>query len=330
MDLDIEATNPPWPMCMTAVEGPVSSNAAQGTHSSVVQPASNPRTGPGAQEEQPPCPVSTKPVPEEASASAAQPKKLEQLDKQKTSKASSAAQPASNTSMDLYIEEPNPPWPMYMPAVEGPASSNAAQPEEAEQTHQSELSEALSLVIPTSSTPLYSALLEKLANTDDERIMDSLASICLFGELQNKPPAVSAAQPDHDPISPYDLSMRVECLFEKTNEQRELHIARIAERNDPRLRQRDCLIFHEDDMKEIMNAWRRQPETWMWNETLQKLQNNTPQACHQKIKSAFSTMLFELFGNRRLTETCIRFPVCSAEQPAYILRIWRSLGGSQK
>ena len=52
----------------------------KGTHSSVVQPASNPRTGPGAQEEQPPCPVSTKPVPEEASASAAQPKKLEQLD----------------------------------------------------------------------------------------------------------------------------------------------------------------------------------------------------------------------------------------------------------
>ena len=43
----------------------------KGNHSSVAQPASNPRTGPGAQEEQPPCPVSTKPVPQEASASAA-------------------------------------------------------------------------------------------------------------------------------------------------------------------------------------------------------------------------------------------------------------------
>ena len=89
----------------------------KGTHSSVAQPASNPRTGPGAQEEQPSCPVSTKPGPEEASASAAQPKKLEQLDKQKTSKASSAAQQvrqvegqASSTVLQKEREQskPNP------------------------------------------------------------------------------------------------------------------------------------------------------------------------------------------------------------------------------
>ena len=42
----------------------------KGTHSSVVQPASNPRTGPADQEEQPPCLVSTQPVPEKATASA--------------------------------------------------------------------------------------------------------------------------------------------------------------------------------------------------------------------------------------------------------------------
>ena len=36
---------------------------------------------------------------------------------------------------------------------------------------------------------------------------------------------------------------------ENNNEQRELHIARIAERNDPRLRHKDCLIINEDDMK---------------------------------------------------------------------------------
>ena len=31
-------------------------------------------------------------------------------------------------------------------------------------------------------------------------------------------------------------------------------------------------------------------------------------------------MLFELFGNKSLTDTCIRFPVCSAEQLAYFLK----------
>ena len=262
----------------------------RGTHSSVVQPASNPRTDLGAQEAQPPCPVSTQTVAEEASAS--------------------AAQPASNTGMDLDVEVTDPPS----------GSSSSTHPEEVEQTHLSEPSRALSLGIPTSSTPLYSTLLEKLANTDDVSIMDSLASMCLFGDLQNKPPAINAAQPDHDPTSPYDLSMRVECLLEKIKEQRELHIARIAKRKDPRLRHKDRLIFHDRDMREIMNAWRSQPETWMKSETLQKLKNYTTQQCHQTIKSAFSTMLFSLFGNKSFTETCIRYPVCSAEQPANILK----------
>ena len=59
----------------------------------------------------------------------------------------------------------------------------------------------------------------------------------------------------------------------------------------------------------------------MRNETLQTLENcKSQQARHQKIKSAFSTMLFELFGNKSLTDACIRFPVCSAEQPAYVLK----------
>ena len=91
--------------------------------------------------------------------------------------------------------------------------------------------------------------------------MESIASICLFGDLKNKPPAVSAAQPDHDLTSPYDLSMRVECLLARTNERRELHIARLAQRNDPRLCHTGFLIFHDEDMKEILNEWRNQPET---------------------------------------------------------------------
>ena len=45
-------------------------------------------------------------------------------------------------------------------------------------------------------------------------------------------------------------------------------------------------------------------------------------------------MLFELFGNKRLTETCIRFPVCSAEQPANILKefgeAWRAAENSME
>ena len=55
-------------------------------------------------------------------------------------------------------------------------------------------------------------------------------------------------------------------------------------------------------------------------EVLQTREYCEPQVWHQKTKSSFSTMLFELFGNKSLTDTCIRFPVCSAEQPAYVLK----------
>ena len=87
-------------------------------------------------------------------------------------------------------------------------------------------------------------------------------------------------------------------------------------------------------MKEIMNAWRNQPKTLMKKETLEKHQNYTTQESHQKTKSAFSTMLFELFGNKSLTETCIRYPVCSAEQPASIFKdvaqAWKAAHNSQE
>jgi len=102
---------------------------------------------------------------------------------------------------------------------------------------------ASSLVIPTFATPLFNALLRRLEKTVDESIIGSLGGLCLYGDLQNKPPAVSAAQPDHNPTTPYDMSMRVECLLSKTNEQHELHIARLVQRGDARLRHGHCLIL---------------------------------------------------------------------------------------
>ena len=112
-----------------------------------------------------------------------------EYDKQITSKLSTAAQ---------QVEQ-----------VEPQASPGAGQPDEAEQTHVLELPMASNLVIPTFATPLFNALLRKLEKTVDESIIGSLGGLCLYGDLQNKPPAVSAAQPDHNPTTPYDISMRV-------------------------------------------------------------------------------------------------------------------------
>ena len=39
---------------------------------------------------------------------------------------------------------------------------------------------------------------------------------------------------------------------------------------------------------------------------------------HTKVKSRFSIMKFEIFGNHALVDLFIRYPICSAAQPARI------------
>ena len=69
----------------------------------------------------------------------------------------------------------------------------------------------------------------------------------------------------------------------------------------------------------MLNEWRQQPETWMRPDTFKLLATLTNQQAHEKKKSAFDTILFELFGDKTLVETLRRFPVCSAQQPDDIL-----------
>ena len=74
-------------------------------------------------------------------------------------------------------------------------------------------------------------------------------------------------------------------------------------------------------MTETMNAWRSQPQTWMDPQSLQTVNAiKTPQEYHQACKSKFGTMLFQIIGNKALVELLVRFPICSAAQPASVLK----------
>ena len=281
---------------------------------SVVQPASNSCTASGDEEDEQAL------YQEEASAATAQSDRSVQAEKASTSAAkvdeveqtphSSVGQPASNLATDVSAQEDK-------QAVYPEETSDDA--EQAEESG-SVVQPAAKLAIPTPNTPLYSALIAKLADSDNPAIFTSLASLCLSGNLRNKPPAISTALPEYFCLEPYSLGMRVETLLQTTLEQRELHIARLRDRGDRRAHGKDYLIFHDNDMKEIMKTWKQQPEKWMRKKTLQKLDTySRRQACHQKTKGSFNTMLFELFGNKALVEMCIRYPICSAAQPASIL-----------
>ena len=153
----------------------------------------------------------------------------------------------------------------------------------------------------------------------------------VFDKLKVNKPYGSAEPPADKSDDPYQLGLRTEHLLTVTNTQRSNHIARLASRNDVRAQTPHALVFTSADMKDTMNAWRKQPD--MWSNSLQTIQNlQTTQECHLDVKSKFNTMLFQLFGCKPLVDICIRFPICCAEQPAPLLKhfahAWRSFRNS--
>ena len=126
-------------------------------------------------------------------------------------------------------------------------------------------------MLPSRETPLYNAFLYKLSSTGDEDVMQCLAEFDIFDKLKFKKPYGSAEPLADKTDDPYELGLRTEHLLTvtQTQTQRSNHIARLASRNDIRAQTPHTLVFTSDDMKETMNEWRKQPETW--SESLQTL-----------------------------------------------------------
>ena len=79
-------------------------------------------------------------------------------------------------------------------------------------------------------------------------------------------------------------------------------------------------VFTSDDMKKALKTWENNPKDWMDETTLRALdfdQELTSAKKHKIRHSAFSTLQFYLLGNKHLIHFLIKYPVCSAEQPAH-------------
>ena len=246
---------------------------------------------------------------------------------------SSEAEPASSSPLELPSVSPMESLPTKALANSSVAQSASSNPQELPSVSavpsstfsafdvDSDIDAASSLILPSPETPLYNALLEKICSTGDEHVMECLADFCVFDKLKFKKPHGSAEQPADKTDDPYVVGLRIEHLLLVTNDQRSKHVARLASRDDARAKLPHALVFNSEDMKEIMNSWRNHPETWMHERSLQFVNDiQKDQARHQAIKSRFSTMLFELFGNKAFVELLIRFPICSVEQPATLLK----------
>ena len=161
----------------------------------------------------------------------------------------------------------------------------------------------------------------KTITLEDEDVMERMTELCIFDKFRYKKSCDSAERParfiDAKPCGgseraplysddPYSLGLRKEHLLSVANTQRAIHLARRASRNDARANLAHALVFNSDDMKEIMNEWRKQPQTWMDSKSLAKVNEiENRQAYHQACKKRFSTMLFQLYGNKSLVDILI-------------------------
>ena len=287
------------PVCWRRCVSPSSSSAAQPACESVHRAAksqlpsaaeSSSSAAQPAVQPAPPKPINTKPIDAVAGSQV--------LTEAHTS--NSAAQPASPS------DRPKPISPGDVEAF-SEESEEEVMPDPRDRDY-GKVVAAPSLIIPSQQTPLYESFLRRLAATNDDGTLESLADFCIYDKLKFKQPYGSAAQPADQTDDPYELGLRMEHLLTVTHKQRSLHIERLGSKGDPRADSPDTLIFTGDDMAETLNTWRRHPETW----------SNATQGIGGKGR--FNAMLFEIFGNRALVEMFIRFPMCSAEQPAPLLR----------
>ena len=177
--------------------------------------------------------------------------------------------------------------------------------------------EAPSLALPSLDTPLYSDLLRKLCHTEDHNILNVMERLFMFDKVKKINSHSNAAQLADMEGDCYERGRRIEHLLYLTSQQRHKHLVRLSERRDRRSRNPHGLVFTDKDMQEIMNRWRNRPEKWSnkyYDPTL------TTEERHRRIHANFNAFLFQIFGCKALVEMCIKFPICSADQPAFLLK----------
>ena len=158
-------------------------------------------------------------------------------------------------------------------------------------------------------TILYDNFLDSMQKAGaGSDILEFLAKECFFGKLlyYNK-----KGQELSQPVS---IAWKMEVMLREVLEQRRLHIDRLKAAGDPRVppyskgdREIARLKFTEDDMKDIMNSWRYDVQSWMNPDNL-AVYYESPK-WHGMGKTAFSTFLQQLSGCKFLLRKLIALPI---------------------
>ena len=205
-------------------------------------------------------------------------------------------------SSSIHTKEKGP-WSCFckIPTLEKEERARAVQPQKA-----------------PSKTPKWDAVLNNMKGHAPE-FLDYVANQCFYGKLLFK------TFLGHDMDEPFSVSLKMEMLLNACTGRRDKYVALLRQQENLRCNwwepEKDySIIFNDKDMQYIMNAWRKDPKSYMQAKTLEEyyyqLEWDDDRA-HRIQKSCFSNHLHQISGNRFLVHCFIRFPVTErcAEQP---------------
>ena len=173
------------------------------------------------------------------------------------------------------------------------------------------------------STPMYDRLLGNLESAEDHRAFEPfiqyITDCCFNGNL------LSRNERGESMETPMPLPVKMENLLRACRTQRVKQQKRLMDRG-VEYAFGPIDEMHMDpgyDMREIMNTWRDDPESWMNPRTMENHRelewNGLFQSAHQLRKRTFSTYTFQLSGCKFLLHKLLQLPLIRS-RPASTMR----------
>jgi hypothetical protein len=240
---------------------------------------------------------------------------------------SSAAQPVRMLCLTSKATPPKAPFQLLSPPDESPSSAAlpSTPPMDARSEHETGESAGTGVLFtPVPSTTLRGPIprVTAIFGSDAEHtaalrdLLEKIAKEFLYDKVSR---IVVTTEGCYEAAASVNNLEKLEMYLQVIQGQREKHL-----RRHPDLA--PDAVFNSWDMQEIYNTWMEDHTSWMnaknievYKKLLDLKGRGVQQKAHQMRRSSFAVYLFQILGNKHVLLASVKYPLCSAEQPAQII-----------
>ena len=240
---------------------------------------------------------------------------------------SSAAQPVRMLCPRVKATPAQAPLQLFLPPDESPSSVSlpSAPPTEARSEHEMGAAAAtVEQITPVTSLRLRGPIPRVLEifgsdaeNTASLRdLLEKIAKEFLYDKVSR---VIVTPDGCYEAAASVNNLDKLEMYLQVIQDQREKHLRRCPDLAPD-------AVFEKWDMEEIYKSWMEDYTSWMnaknikdYEDLLRRTGKGVQQQAHQKRRRSFSAYLFQILGNKHVLLASIKYPLCSAAQPAKII-----------